>query len=137
MKNILILFLVVFGLTSCSKDSLELSIDPFLKPDKSEIFVNIAYIRWSDQIESSCGNTSGEFVSFIANAKVDLYLGDQNESDALGTPLMNVRTDDGGSALLQDIDPAIYTVWVNTPLGKKSRTVTTQLHRRSYIDFSF
>ncbi len=137
MKNILILFLVVFGLTSCSKDSLDQNIDQLLLPGKSEIMVKVTYLTFADQFENSCGNKSVEVVSFMANAKVELYQGEQNESDALGIPMMNVTTDVEGSALMQDIEPAVYTVWVDTPLGKKSRTLTTQLHKRSYIDFSF
>ena len=137
MKNILILSLVVFGLTSCSKDSLDQNIDSFVKPNKSEIMVQVSYLSWADQSENSCGNSNNQVITFMTHAKVELYAGNQEQSDAFGVPMMNVRTDMQGSALLKDIDPAVYTVSVDTPLGRKSRTLTTQLHNRSYIDFSF
>ncbi|MEO6131487.1 MAG: hypothetical protein ABIQ02_06540 [Saprospiraceae bacterium] len=137
MKNLLLFFLVAFGLTSCSKDSLDQSIDNLLQPGKSEIMVSTTYLNWTNQCETSCINTSGETLSFIANAKVDLYSGEQNESDIIGTPIMSIKTNDKGEALIVDVEPSSYTVIIDTPLGKKSRIITTQLHRRSYIDFSF
>jgi hypothetical protein len=137
MKNLLLFCLAVFGMTSCSKDSLDQNIDAVVQPNKSEIMVSVSYLHWTDQCEFSCGNTGGETLSVIANAKVELYSGEQNRSDALGIPLLNMKTNDDGAALIDDLEPSTYTVWVDTPFGKKSRTVTTQLHRRSNIDFSF
>jgi hypothetical protein len=136
MKNILLVSMVVLGLTSCSKDSLDQA-DQLVLPGKSEIMVRVSYLNWSNQCGTGCGsNTSGD-QAMIANAVVALYKGEQNNSDAPGTSIMDARTDADGSALLKDIDPAVYTVWVETSMGKKSRTITTQLHRRSSIDFSF
>ncbi|MFZ1676390.1 MAG: hypothetical protein WAT91_03900 [Saprospiraceae bacterium] len=137
MKNLLLFCLAVFGMTSCSKDSLDQNIDALIRPNKSEIMVSVSYLHWTDQCEFRCGNTGGQTLSSIANAKVELYSGEQNSSDTIGTPLVNIKTNDDGAALIDDIEPASYTVWVDTPFGKKSRTISTQLHRRSYIDFSF
>ncbi|MEP6793261.1 MAG: hypothetical protein ABJB16_02965 [Saprospiraceae bacterium] len=137
MKNLLLFCLAVFGMTSCSKDSLDQNTNAIVQPNKSEIMVSVTYLHWTDQCEFSCGNSGTETLSSIANAKVELYSGEQNETDALGTPLLNIKTNTEGAALIEYLEPAAYTVWVDTPLGKKSRTITTQLHRRSYIDFSF
>ncbi len=138
MKNLLILLMVIFGLTSCSKDSLDLHTEIENLPEKSEIMVRVNYLSWTnDQCGSGCGNFNSEEVSFIINAKVNLYLGEDGHSDESGTPFMDMRTDNEGSALLKDIDPGTYTVRVETELGTKSRTLNTQLNRRSYIDFSF
>ncbi len=98
--------------------------------------VSVSYLHWTDQCEFSSGSTGSETLSFIANAEVELYSG-ENRSDAAGNPILNIRTNDDGAALIDDLQPSTYTVCVDTPFGKKSRTVTTQLHRRSNIDFSF
>ena len=137
MKNIIMLSMFFFVLTSCSKDSLDPSTDSYDKPVKSEIMVRITYLTWMDAGENGCGNSGGQVVTTLANAMVELYDGNQSDSDALGTPILNTRTDHSGSALLRDIDPSTYTVSVDTPLGTKSRTITTTLHKRSFIDFSF
>ncbi len=136
MKNILLLSMVVLGLTSCSKDSLDQNLDQLNLPVKSAITVRVSILKWTNH-ESGCGNNSSQEVTLISNAKVDLYDREQNDTDAQGTSMMTTRTDNDGSANFSEIEPAVYTVWVETSMGKKSRTVTTQLHRRSYIDFSF
>jgi hypothetical protein len=137
MKNITILVLVIFGITSCSKDSLDQNMDLLVKPVKSEIFINIASIQWADSGESGCNHSSSDHSSFIENAVVELYSGELDASDISGDPLINTKTDNAGTAVLKDLEPAMYTIYVETPLGTKTRTVTTQLHKRSYIDFSF
>lgn len=137
MKNLAILILAILGMTSCSKDSLEPSFESLQGPEKSEIMVRVSYLTWSDdQCESSCG-LGYEEVAFVANAEVSLYEGANIQSDISVTPVMNLRTDKEGSALLEDIDPGTYTVIVESALGTKSRSLTTQLNKRSYIDFSF
>jgi hypothetical protein len=137
MKKALLFSLVVLGITSCSKDSLDASVDSFNKPVKSEIMVQVTYLSWSNHSGGACGNTGNEEVAYMSNVKVALYHGQQILSDGLGIPVMNSTTDSKGSALLQDIEPDMYTVSVETPLGTKSRTITAQLHKRSYVDFSF
>jgi len=137
MKNLLIACLIVFGLTSCSKDSLDQGIDPLISINKSEIMVKVTYISFSDQCENTCGGSSHEVVVALAHAKVDLYQGEQMQFDAVSIPVISTESDKDGIVFLKDIDPAVYTIWVDTPLGTKSRLVTTQLHKRSYIDFSF
>lgn len=137
MKNLLLLILAISGLTSCSKDSL----DPIFVqqgPEKSEIMVKVSYLAWSDkECEPGCATSNSQVVTFIENAKVDLYLGEDIGNDDALSPILFIRTDSDGSALLQDVDPGTYTVRVETILGSKSRTLTTQLNRRSNIDFSF
>lgn len=138
MKNILILVMVIFGITSCSKDSFDLSLSSDNFPVKSEIMVRVSYLEWtSDQCESGCGGTSSQEVSLLANAKIHLYEGSDIGSDDLIAPVMDTRTGNDGAVLLENLEPGIYTVWVETPLGEKSRTLTTQLNKRSFIDFSF
>lgn len=137
MKNLAILALILFGLTSCSKDSLEGSFESIQGPENSEIMVRVSYLNWSDeQCETSCGIGSEEVVLMV-NADVKLYSGESSQSDIPGSPILQMRTDKEGAALLQDIDPGRYTIIVETELGTKSRTLTTQLNKRSYIDFSF
>ncbi|HZV71576.1 MAG TPA: hypothetical protein VFG10_18615 [Saprospiraceae bacterium] len=137
MKNLLLFLLVIFGITSCSKDSLDQMPDPKNQPEKSEIKISVTYLHWTDQCDYSCGNSGEQSLSSIANANVVLYSGERSDSDVLSTPLMNIKTNTEGTALIENIEPATYTIYVDTPLGKKARIVTTQLHRRSYIDFSF
>ena len=137
MKNLLLLILAILGLTSCSKDSLDLSFEP-QGPEKSEIMVRVSYLAWSDQeCELGCVTGNAQVVYFIADAKIDLYQGAEIENDAEVSPIIITRTDQEGSALLEDIEPSTYTIHVETILGSKSRTVTTQLNKRSNIDFSF
>lgn len=137
MKNLAILALVLFGLTSCSKDSLEGSLENLQGPEKSEIMVRVSYLNWSDdQCESSCGIGSEEVV-FMVNVDVKLFSGESSQSDIAGIPIIQMTTDKEGTALLEDIDPGRYTIIVETELGIKSRTLTTQLNKRSFIDFSF
>ena len=137
MKKTLLFSLVVLGLTSCSKDSLDSGVDSFSKPVKSEIMVQVTYLSWSNHSGGTCGNTGNEEVTYMTNVKVALYHGQQNPSDDMGTAIIYSITDSKGTALLSDIEPDIYTVTVETPLGTKSRTITSQLHKRSYVDFSF
>ena len=138
MKNILIFFMMVGGLTSCSKDSLDVYPKDPLGPEQSEIMVRVSYLSWSgDQCEPGCGGTAHEDVSMIANAEVYLYKGEMTSGDAEVNPLMNLRTDEDGSVLLQDLQPDTYTVSVITVLGTKTRKLNTQLHKTSYIDCSY
>ena len=137
MKNFFLLILAVLGLTSCSKDSLDPGLDQS-GPVKSEIMVKVSFLAWSDQeCEPGCGTTNSQVVNFIANAKVDLFEGADIDNDISISPVILIRTDQYGSALLEDIEPGTYTVRVETTLGSKSRTLTTQLNKRSNIDFSF
>ena len=138
MKNILIFFMIVGGLTSCSKDSLDVYPKDPTGPEQSEIMVRVSYLSWSgDQCEPGCGGTAHEDVSMIANAEVYLFKGEITSGDAEANPLMTLRTDVDGAALLQDLEPDTYTVTVVTVLGTKTRKLNTQLNKRSYIDFSY
>jgi len=136
MKNLLLLILAILGLTSCSKDSLDISFEQ-PGPEKSEIMVRVSYLAWSDECDLGCGIGSTQVVQFIANAKVDLYSGPQTGNDSDDLPIIFTNTDSDGSALLENIEPSTYTIQVETLLGSKTRTVTTQLNKRSNIDFSF
>ncbi len=138
MKNLLILTLVIFGLTSCSKDSLDPIQDAKRGPEKSEIMVSVGYLNWSNnQCEPGSGSLNAQELSVVVDARVSLYLGEETQSDASVSPLMDLRTDRDGSVLFENIEPGIYTVRVETDLGNKFRTLTTQINKRSYIDFSF
>jgi len=137
MKNAFVLILVLLGLTSCSKDTLDQNIDSFIKPVKSEIFINVTSIHWTQSADNGCSHSNGNNASFISDAKVELYKGEKSDTDIAGEPMLSVRTDQSGNAVMKEIEPSTYTISVETPLGQKSRIVTTQVHKRSYIDFSF
>ncbi len=138
MKKCFILLLVVLGLTSCSKDSLDLTPDNEYHPDKSEIMVRVSYLTWADdQCEPGCGGNYAEGVDYFVEATISLYTGTTVQSDVPGTPVNTIECDQKGTALFKDLEPGSYTVFVTSPLGVKSRSLNTTLHKRSYIDFSF
>jgi hypothetical protein len=136
MKNLILASFIILGLTSCSKDSFELDNSEFQAPEKSEIMVRVSYLDYStNTCEPGCVSQSPQMVVNIVNAKVDLYEG--NQSDAMNDPIVKVRTDDDGSALIKDLEPSTYTIIVDTEFGIKFKTLATQLGRRSFVDFSF
>ncbi len=136
MKNLLLLVLSILGLTSCSKDSLDLNFEQ-QGPEKSEIMVRVSYLAWSEyECEPGCG-TSSQVVFGLANAKVELFQGQDIENDVEISPLLKTVTNREGYTLLVDINPDTYTLRVETTMGIKLRTVTTQYNKRSNIDFSF
>ena len=138
MKNLLISTLLVLGITSCSKDSLDDVSSNLISIEKSEIIVTVSYLTWSDlECDLSCTGTGSESITFISNAKVDLYNGDLSLNDEGGQKRAFGLTDKEGSILFEDIDPGQYTLIVDTPYGQKSRTFYTQLNKRSSIEFSF
>lgn len=138
MKNFLISAFLVLGISSCSKDSLD-SVSPNLSSiEKSEIRVTVTYLTWSDpNCGFGCGDSGTQTVSFISNAKVDLYSGDLSMSDEGGSGIGFGTTDKDGTLLFQDLNPGQYTILVDTPYGQKTRTIYTQLNKRSSIEFSF
>lgn len=137
MKNYLLLTLILIGITSCSKDSLtEELVSPDM-PAKSEIMIRVSLLQWVEDCENGCGSNSGQEVIFISNAEIRLYEGRDISPDSPSAPVMISSTDRDGGYLLKDLEPSAYTVWVQTPYGSKTRSVTTQMNRRSYIDFSF
>ena len=138
MKNLLVLIMVILSLTSCSKDTLDLGLENISGPEKSEIMVRVSYLVWmGDQCLPGCGGNVAEEVAYLPDASVKLFIDNSSQTDSPGS-LMEVRdTDKYGKVLLEDLEPATYTVIVETPLGTKSRSLTTQLNKRSFIDFSF
>ncbi len=137
MKNILLVTMGIFLLTSCSKDSIDLGRDIINSPEKSEIKVRVSTLEWKNESsELGCGATS-QYVSFISNAEILLYEGNIGTNDVTQLPLQSFYTDNEGSILVEDLEPGQYTVLVKTGIGSKHRMITTQLHRRTSIDFSF
>ena len=138
MKNFLISTFLVLGISSCSKDSLD-SVSPNLSSiDKSEIKVTVTYLSWSDlNCGYGCGENGTQTVSFISNAKVDLFSGDPSFGDEAGSGIGFGTTDKEGTLLFQEVDPGQYTILVDTPYGQKTRTFYTHLNKRSTIEFSF
>jgi hypothetical protein len=137
MKNLLFLAFALIGITSCSSDSFELTDDFLQNPEKSEINVVVSYLDWSDQCEGGCIGDPVQVVTFLANVPVTLFQGNITGNDNSLSPMLQLKTNKEGNALLENLDPGEYTVVVETVLGTKSRTITTQLNKRSYIDFSF
>ena len=138
MKNILVSTLLVLGISSCSKDSLDSVPSNLASIEKSEIIVTVSYLTWSDlDCDLGCSGAGTQFVSFIENAKVDLYSGDLSGNDFAGSLKGFGMTDKQGSVLFEDIDPGQYTLVVDTPFGQKTRTIYTQQNKRSSIEFSF
>ena len=137
MKNLFILLLAILGLTSCSKDSLEPLTDNGIAPRQSEIMVRASYLTFTDECITECGGQNKDKVLFIEDATVNLYAGEGAGNDASLIPLQKMRTNGDGAALLEDVEPGTYTVVIETDLGTKSRSLTTQLHKRAFIDFSF
>ena len=138
MKNLLIAFMLVSGLTSCTKDSLDTTSQEFSSITKSEILVTVTYLSWVDsQCEPGCGGSPSQVVNAMPNAKVEIFEGAATDTDQSAHPLLQARTDDKGKALIENLEPNQYTLVVTTSIGQKSRTIYTQLNKRSSIDFSF
>ena len=139
MKNLLITSLIILGLTSCAKDSLDPVTDNLVYVEKSEVAVTVTYLTWSDlSCDLTCDGSGSQYINYMANAKVDLYAGTTNTSnDVAGTGRRYGTTNESGSVLFEDLEPGQYTITVETPLGQKTRTIYTQLHRRTSMEFSF
>lgn len=138
MKNLLIISLVILLLTSCSKDSLDPVTDNFVFVDNSQVVVTVTYLTWSDlTCDLTCAGTGREYINYMQNAKVDLYSGTTPGTDDPNADRRFGTTNESGSVLFEDLDPGQYTIIVDTPLGQKTRTVYTQLNRRSSVEFSF
>ena len=138
MKNLVILSLLVIGLTSCSKDSLDPATDNLASVEKSEIFVTVTYLTWSDlECDFNCSGAGAQIITYVMNAKIDLMPEDLAGNDQPGQGRKFGSTDKDGTVAFKDLDPGKYTITADTPYGQKSRTIYTQLNRRSSIEFSF
>ena len=138
MKNLLILFLLVVGITSCSKDTFDQSPDPAISIRKSEIAVTVSHLSYDNtQCQTGCGGSSGQSVAYTPNAQVSVYAGQANETDQLPALVHQGNTDQMGRVVFEELEPGPYTLKVSTPLGEKFRSVYTQLHKRANIEFSF
>jgi hypothetical protein len=138
MKNFLIFALLVFALTSCSSDSLELNSENLLAIEKSELLVTVTHLTWSDlQSDLNCTGGGTQSISYLPNARVDVYTGDLSLQDEGGVNAGLGLTDANGAILFRDMEPGQYTVIVDSPYGRNSRTLYTQLNKRAAIEFSF
>ena len=138
MKNLLVTSLIILGLTSCAKDSLDPVTDNLVYVEKSEVVVTVTYLTWSDlSCDLTCNGSGSQYINYMANAKVDLYSGTDGTNDQPGTGRKFGMTNESGSVLFEELEPGKYTIVVDTPLGQKTRTIYTQLHRRSSLEFSF
>jgi hypothetical protein len=138
MKNLLLFSLAVLGLTSCSKDSLDPGAENFSSISKSEIFITVTHLTWSDlQSDLNCSGAGSQLISNVEGAKIDLYCGDQAGNDQVGGQNKFGTTDSHGTVAFKDLEPGQYTLMADTPYGQKSRVVYTQLSRRSLVEFSF
>lgn len=123
---------------SCSKDSLEADPDNFFSIEKSEIAIMVTSLTWSDQAcDLGCTGAGTQTIQPIPNAKVDVYKGSPSHTDEPGNADHFGQTDRNGAILFEDLEPGQYTIVVDTPLGQKTRTLYTQLHRRASVEFSF
>ena len=136
MKNPLILILLIGGLLSCSKDALDPASENF-SVEKSELFVTVTYMTWSDlACDLTCSGQGSQHINAMPNAKVEVYSGSGQGVDDVVSDIYGLTGSDGTS-LFRDLEPGQYTIIVDTPLGQKTRTVYTQLHRRTSVEFSF
>jgi|GEM_PF-3563550 len=137
MKNLLIISLMIVGLTSCAKDSLDPVNDNLVTVENSEVVVTVTYLTWSDlACDLTCNGGGSQYINYMANAKVDLYPTD-GSNDQPGTGRKYGMTNESGSVRFEELEPGQYTIVVDTPLGQKTRTIYTQLHRRTSLEFSF
>jgi hypothetical protein len=137
MKNLLMLVFLILGITSCSKDSLDPAQEQNLSIVKSEILVTASYIVYN---QGQCGNSCGsndQSIAYVTNATVKVFPGDVQDIDEAVTPLVQGRTDSAGKMLVKDLEPGLYSVFVQSSYGNKSRVLYTQLNKRSFIEFSF
>jgi hypothetical protein len=138
MKNLLITSLIILGLTSCAKDSLDPVTDNLVYVEKSEVVVTVTYLTFSDlSSDLTCNGEGSQYIHYMANAKVDLYSNTDTFTDQPGTGRKFGMTNESGSIRFEDLDPGQYTIVVDTPLGQKTRNIQTQLHRRTSLEFSF
>lgn len=137
MKNLVILVFLILGITSCSKDSLDPVQEQNYSIVKSEILVTATYIVYNNgQCNNSCGSNE-QTIAYATNAQVSVYAGEVKEKDQAPTPIQEGRTDSSGKLLLKDLEPGLYSVFIHSTYGDKSRVLYTQLNKRSYIEFSF
>ena len=137
MKNLAILILLIIGITSCSKDTVDPIQTELYTITKSEIKVTVTNIVYtSNQCGSNCG-VSDQTINYVSNANVNVYQGNIKEGDQTAVPISQGRTGTNGESLIKDLEPGLYTVIVQSTHGQKSRVLYTQLNQRSSIEFSF
>src|SRR6187402_1866783 len=123
MKNLLIISLMIVGLTSCAKDSLDPVNDNLVTVENSEVVVTVTYLTWSDlACDLTCNGGGSQYINYMANAKVDLYPKD-GSNDQPGTGRKYGMTNESGSVRFEELEPGQYTIVVDTPLGQKTRTI--------------
>lgn len=138
MKKFLIFSLLALVLTSCSSDSLEINQDNLVSIEQSELLITVTHLTWSDlQSDLNCTGGGTQSISYLPEVKVELYSGIVSDGDQAGTIKFIGLTDVNGAFLFRDLAPGQYTVIVDCPYGKKSRTLFTQLNKRAAIEFSF
>ncbi len=138
MKKVLIFSMLAIVLTSCSNDSLDINQDNLISIEQSELLITVTHLTWSDlQSDLNCTGGGTQYMSYLSDVRVDLYTGAVSDSDQAGTSKFVGLTDANGALLFRDLAPGQYTVIVDSPYGKKSRTLFTQLNRRAAIEFSF
>ena len=138
MKKVLIFSLLAVVLTSCSSDSLEINQDNLISIEQSEVLITVTHLTWSDlQSDLNCTGGGTQSISYLTDVKVELYNGVVSDSDQAGSGKLLGLTDTNGAVLFRDLTPGQYTVMVDCPYGKKSRTLFAQLNKRAAIEFSF
>ncbi len=131
------LVILLLGITSCSKDSLDPGQEQNYSVVKSEILITATYIVYNNgQCNNSCGS-GDQTIGYVPNANVSVYAGEIKDKDQAPTALITGRTDSTGKWLVKDLEPGLYTVFVQSNYGNKSRVLYTQLNKRSFIEFSF
>jgi len=137
MKNLVILVFLILGITSCSKDSLDPAQEQNYSIVKSEILITATYIVYNNgQCNNSCGSNE-QTIAYVTNAHVSVYSGNVQDTDQAPAPLQQGRTDSTGKWLVKDLEPGLYSVFVQSNYGNKSRVLYTQINKRSFIEFSF
>ncbi len=138
MKKLVIFSFLILSLTSCSKDSFDIGTDNLVLVEKSEILVTVTYLTWSDlEGDFNCSGAGAQLVTYIYNAKVDIVAIEVSGSDEQSQNRQYGTTGANGKVAFENLEPGKYTLTVDTPYGQKTRTIFTQLNRRSSVEFSF
>jgi hypothetical protein len=141
MKNfsLFLSLLLVLGLTSCAKDSLETpsAFEPLV--NRSSVTVNVTHQVWSDEAPTQeCLWSDGlTYIYFVEGAIVSISRVDQMGIDDSGFTSLTHATNRSGSITFSDLDAGAYTLIVKTDFAEQSRDIEVYENVRSLVNFRF